>query len=136
MRAGERFDAGPVSGIDWRFPSRYCTLVGVKIALYAWTILLLLATHWPRPGIDLSPYGGDKTAHLAAYGLWGLLACAAHGRSKSGLLRWLLAGMVLGAVDEWTQPLFERHAEWLDWFADATGLGLGFLSVGLLRRLR
>ena len=108
----------------------------MKTALYAWTFILLLTTHWPQPEVDLSRYGGDKTAHLVAYGLWGMLAGIAFVRSRRDLFRWLLAGMLLGSLDESTQPLFGRQAEWFDWIADAAGLCLGFLSVELVRCLR
>ena len=108
----------------------------MKIALYIWTAVVLVTTHWPQPDIDLSRYGGDKTAHLAAYGMWGMLAGCAFVRSKGGLRRWLSMGMSLGALDELTQPLFARHADWFDWFADIAGLCLGLLAAELLRRLR
>jgi hypothetical protein len=57
--------------------------------------------------------------------MWGMLAGCAFVHSKGGLQRWLLTGMSLSALDELIQPLFERYADWFDWFADVTGLCQG-----------
>lgn len=108
-----------------------------KIALCLWTTLLLTATHWPQPDVDLSRFGGDKTVHFAAYGMWGLLAGLAFVRTRIDLAKWLVLGSLLGAVDETTQPLFNRHTELADWFADIGGLCLGAISAYLISsRLR
>jgi hypothetical protein len=65
-----------------------------------------------------------------------MLAGCAFVHSKGDLQRWLLTGMSLSALDELTQPLFERYADGFDWFADVAGLCLGLLAAELLRHLR
>lgn len=108
----------------------------MKIVLYLWTTLQLIATHWPQPNVDLSGLGGDKTVHFAAYGAWGALVCLAFVRTRIDLVKWLALGILLGAMDELTQPFFGRHTELFDWFADIAGLCLGAISVYLFSSRR
>lgn len=94
----------------------------------------LVGTHLPAPRLPRTP-GGDKTAHLVGYALIALSATwmlRQRGCSRLSAARTvLLFCLMLAAVDELTQPLVGRSAEWLDWLADAAGTLVG-LSTGLL----
>lgn len=96
-----------------------------KGALLVWTLLVLTATHWPNPNIDLDPLGGDKTVHFVAYGIWGALAVRGWARSFRQAAGAASLGGMLAALDEVTQPFFGRHADTADWMADLLGLLIG-----------
>lgn len=105
----------------------------------AYTLVLVFATHYPRPEEFLGPNPpSDKTLHVAAYGLLGLfmaatLAAAGRwSRASAGLLLVVLAAFA--ALDEATQPLFGRNAEPLDWVSDVIGVAAGIAVVALVRR--
>lgn len=106
------------------------------LALALYTLLLLAGTHVPQPPDELMDLAGsDKRLHFAAYGVLALLAglnLALRGllRPSTALLLWAaLAGF--GALDEITQPLVGRQAEWNDWWADLAGLASGLAAVVL-----
>ncbi|NKB66477.1 MAG: hypothetical protein GKR89_05410 [Candidatus Latescibacteria bacterium] len=93
-------------------------------AIVGYTAVLLAATHWPSEHMPKLALGwGDKLEHITAYGLWAWLAQ----RRRGVDWRWIAAGLVLGALDELTQPYFNRNGDWYDWWADAAGVGLGTL---------
>ena len=106
---------------------------------WAYLVALTVATHVPR--VDpayletvgrVSPLEPDKTLHLVAYGILGLLAGSAFalGRPVDGVIR-LFVGLACWAfLDEFTQPLFCRNADLLDWCHDLAGLFVG-LAVAL-----
>jgi VanZ family protein len=110
-------------------------LLFMATACYA--VVLVVATHYPRPQEILQRVGAehvfDKTQHLVAYGVLGLLTAATlasrgHWTFRNVLL--LLTGLALfGALDEVTQPLFARFADPLDWGADCVGIAGGVLAV-------
>lgn len=103
-------------------------------ATAAFTALLVVATHYPRPEELLGPNPpSDKTLHLVAYGLLAALATATWltsprlaGRSIGGLA---VALAVFGGLDEATQPFFRRSAEPLDWLYDCIGIAIGIGAV-------
>src|SRR5690606_30080780 len=102
---------------------RRCTLAGLAV----YWIALFVGTHIP---MDHSPdlHGSDKWIHFFAYaGLAGLATLAVGGRSALGLQTWhfvaIVSGLALfGGLDELTQPLVSRQADWFDWFADVGGV--------------
>jgi VanZ family protein len=102
----------------------------------AYTLVLVLATHYPKPEDLLGPDPpSDKTLHFIAYGVLGVLAMAALAarghrslRAAAMLLLWLAT---LAAVDEATQPLFGRTAELWDWVYDLIGLTAGVAVVAI-----
>ncbi len=107
---------------------------------------LLTGTHLPEDHAALATAidwaGGDKMAHFLGYlGLaWLVLGfCRAGGSTASRwATRWGIAAAlaVLGGIDELTQPYVGRPAEWGDWFADLSGLGLAALLTGWSCKLR
>jgi VanZ family protein len=101
---------------------------------WAYLAALTVATHVPR--VDpayletvgrVSPLEPDKTLHLVAYGALGLLAGIAFavGRTGDGVIRLFVALACWAFLDEFTQPLFGRGAEFLDWCYDLAGLAVG-----------
>ena len=111
----------------------------LSMATAGYAMVLVIATHYPRPQEILLSLGAenvlDKTQHLVAYGGLGLLAAAtlaAWGRWTLWNVFLLLAALALfGGVDEVTQPLFARCADPLDWAADCAGLTSGVLAVAV-----
>ncbi|WP_077539916.1 VanZ family protein [Sedimentisphaera cyanobacteriorum] len=101
------------------------------------TILLIYLTHAPMEQLK-EDYGGfihtlgDKALHLLAYGgvafLYFLAARFAE-FSRKALHRLLGALLVFSAVDEGTQALVGRNADWLDLLFNLAGIVIGlFLS--------
>jgi VanZ family protein len=100
-------------------------------------LLLLFATHYPRPEELLGPDPpSDKTLHFLAYGTLGFLAAAtlaAAGRwSRQSVACLAVALAIFAALDELTQPAFGRTAEQLDWIFDLIGLTIGISLVAAL----
>lgn len=104
----------------------------------AYTLLLVCATHYPRPQEILGSGSGvpsDKTMHVVAYFLLAVLAAATlatRGRWTVSRVAGLAVGLVVfAAVDEATQPFFSRLADWLDWVGDCAGIvmGIGVVAV-------
>jgi VanZ family protein len=111
----------------------------------AYTLVLVFATHYPRPEELLGPNApSDKTLHFIAYGLLGSSAAATlatSGRWSPRTVTITLAALAgFAVIDEVTQPLFKRQAEPLDWVCDVIGLAAGIAVVaaarGWQRRLR
>ena len=104
------------------------------LATGAYTVVLVCATHYPRPEELLGPNApSDKTLHFIAYAGLATLASATlfvSGRWTVWTAGWLGAAMAaFGIVDELTQPLFSRSAEPLDWVYDCIGISGGLLAV-------
>ncbi len=104
--------------------------VGVAV-LYA--TVLVLATHYPRPQEILKYSVSDKTLHFYAYFILGISVAVAFlssirqsWRSVGGMM---IALCAFAALDEMTQPLFKRNAEFLDWIADCGGIVVGVIVV-------
>jgi len=109
---------------------------GLAALTAAYTMVLVWATHYPKPEQFLGANPpSDKTLHLLAYGALALLAAGTIALAG----RWTAArGAGLGAalaafavVDELTQPLFARDAEPLDWVFDCLGIGIGIAAVAM-----
>jgi VanZ family protein len=106
-------------------------LLTAYLPLFAWAAVVLFVGTVPA-SLSLVPSGGwDKVAHFLMYGAGGALA-AWTGRvrgPREGLLA-LLAVLAIGAADELHQStLATRHADLLDWFADAGGALLFFMAL-------
>jgi VanZ family protein len=100
----------------------------------AYTAVLVLATHYPRPELFLgADPPSDKALHFMAYGLLGLLAggTLALARQWSARRALGLAAVlaIFAALDEITQPFFRRDAEPLDWVCDCLGVACGLAAV-------
>ena len=102
----------------------------------AYTLLLVFATHYPKPEYFLGTQAiSDKLLHFTAYVLLSLLAAA----TLAGYRRWRGSSVLalacalaaFAAIDEITQPLLGRAAEWLDWVFDCMGIAVGILAVAV-----
>ncbi|MCW9043419.1 MAG: VanZ family protein [Pseudopelagicola sp.] len=73
----------------------------------------------------------DKLYHLIAFFCLVLPCALFHQRS----LIWLIPSAIsLAGLIEIIQPYVGREGDWLDFFADIVGVGLGFLLGHTLRR--
>lgn len=104
------------------------------ILLCYWLILVSL-THMPPRMIPLAGIS-DKFMHILAY--WGLTlfiytALWATFPRRSIAIFVIAVVLIHGALDEWTQSMVGRSAEFLDWVADLIGALTG---VGLMRLVR
>ena len=99
-----------------------------------YTLFLVWATHHPRPEFLLGPNPpSDKTLHFIAYGGLAVLVAGTLALAR----RWtlprsaaLFGGLAaFAAVDEITQPFFNRSSERMDWIYDCTGIALGLVAV-------
>lgn len=104
-------------------------------------LVVLTLTHIPQEMMpkSLSVHLLDKAEHLAAYGLLALLFLFSFRRPPGvkAMLVLLLAGAMLGALDEMTQPWVNRIASWIDFAADVIGIAIAcvfFLVMRLCRR--
>ncbi len=121
---------------DHVLPGRFTRPLGLLTVAY--TIVLVVATHYPKPEDLLGPDPpSDKTLHFIAYGLLGLLAAAtlaAAGRWSLRTVGVLAAGLaVFAALDEATQPAFGRAADVWDWAYDLIGLIAGIIVVAVVQ---
>jgi VanZ family protein len=113
------------------------------VALFAYWLLLVTATHIPKVPEPLGFRPSDKLVHLAAYAVLGALVglvCSQYARLRLWVAAVLLVALAAhGALDEITQPLVGRYADVADWYADilgaALGLGLFMAAATLLRPL-
>lgn len=107
------------------------------VATFFATVAVLGATHIPQEMMprDLQVRMLDKIEHTAAYGALSLLLLMSF-RRPPGLKAMgaiLLVGMLVGAVDEATQPLVNRVGSPGDWAADVVGVGIACLLFLVIR---
>ena len=97
----------------------------------AWSAVLLFLGN--RPAIDVGPdlpWGADKVAHFAIYGVLGVLSAFGWHRAARSPARALVlaAAILIGAADEWNQRSVPgRSSDPADWVADIAGVAAGFL---------
>jgi VanZ family protein len=111
----------------------------LALATAGYAVALVVATHYPRPQEILLRIGAggvaDKTQHVVAYTVLGLLAAAtlaSWNRLTFGNLVVLLGALALfGVFDEVTQPVFGRMADPADWVADCVGIVAGVLVAAV-----
>ena len=108
-------------------------------ALFLVTIFCL--SHAPQGTIrsDLGTGLGDKVSHAFAYGLLTLLLLQATGRrgtvEASATVLVLPIVVLIGSVDELTQPLFGRICSLADWMANLVGPCLAVFLQWATRRV-
>ena len=95
------------------------------IVAVVFTAIVVFITHLPPEALPNQPQvsGLDKLQHVVAYGVITFLFIISLRNSCSLLSASLLfiAVLILGAIDELTQPLFNRTASFTDLLADITG---------------
>ena len=106
------------------------TLLG-GFVLYS--IVLVIATHLPNGTTVVRFPGFDKLLHFGAYGCQATLAmgvlCVVGRASSKSIVLLVVALACFGGIDEITQPVFGRQAEFLDWVADCVGIVLAVWCV-------
>ena len=105
--------------------------IGSTCLLAAYAVALAIGTHTPLAPEELLQHISDKALHFLSYfGLGGLsgLRLLVYGVSRpSSWCVWFVMLCAAGGVDELTQPLVGRIADWLDWRADVVGVAVGLL---------
>jgi VanZ family protein len=100
---------------------------GVTLCYWAF---MAVVTHTPQPRLPGVPVS-DKTSHLIGYGTLAsmLYVTLWIARPRAWSLTWKipLILFIYGALDEVTQPMFQRSGEVADWIADAAGV---LIAVG------
>ncbi|MDA7899253.1 VanZ family protein [Pirellulales bacterium] len=111
------------------------TLLG-GFVLYS--IVLVIATHLPNGTTVVRFPGFDKLLHFGAYGCQATLAmgvlCVVGRASSKSIVLLVVALACFGGIDEITQPVFGRQAEFLDWVADCVGIVLAVWCVWIFSR--
>jgi membrane associated rhomboid family serine protease len=114
----------PVHERRWRFVFWLAVVAGIVSAL------------WPQP-VPNEPWfpGADKVEHALSFALLLWVGLRAGYRNLPALAIGLLA---LGGAVELAQGSLTttRSAEWLDWFADATGIAFGWATAWFAARRR
>ncbi len=109
----------------------------IAVAIF-YLITLFVSTHIPIPGLVYKAGVSDKWLHFLAYmNLFFLMWYACLGSKKANWRRpavWLiiLAGLILGGIDELTQPYTGRTCDILDFIADVKGVAGGLIIVVFL----
>ncbi|MEQ8769651.1 MAG: VanZ family protein [Phycisphaerales bacterium] len=109
-----------------------------RAAFVLYTIALTVATHWPGVTIEGPVPRPDVWVHIGAFGVWSTLLMLT-GWLGAPTARTAAIAIVVGAawaaLDELTQPIFNRHAAWSDWFADVAGVVVGtIVGAAFVRR--
>lgn len=117
-------------------------LVNFKwLLILLYLIALITGTHLPEDSLAVETAihwaGNDKLAHFFGYCGLSTLVFLVLGQRRdwwtAAITMALLA--LLGILDEWSQPWFDRSAELSDWFGDVAGIFLGWLMAGLLIKI-
>jgi VanZ family protein len=111
-----------------RLVNRLRRATAVAFAVY-W-IALFIGTHVPIPqGVGVGET--DKLIHFFAYAGLAALAVLTVGLRAGAGLRARHIGLIVvglaafGGIDELTQPLVRREADWFDWYFDVAGVIVG-----------
>lgn len=108
-----------------------------RTLLWAGCILAaFITTHMPPPAKLAHPLINDKLLHFLGFMLIGVLTVWRMGNdprrfAPRALLLWFLVLVAYGAIDETTQPFFNRDCEFFDWVADCGGGAFGMV-LGVL----
>jgi VanZ family protein len=110
-------------------------LARIVLPIYWLTILVL--THIPQSKLPLKQVS-DKLAHFVVFTVLTALLWLALPAPKGSLVYKVLVVLavvlIYGALDELTQPWFNRFCSLDDWFADAIGALIGVTAMLLLWR--
>jgi len=113
-------------------PMKTRTLFRVVWIVYA--LALLTATHWPGLAAPEGPVSRmDLVIHLCAFAGWTLLlfltGWIAPGCTSRRIIWTGVIAVCFAAMDELTQPIFTRTADWTDFIADTTGVVLMSMMI-------
>jgi VanZ family protein len=105
----------------------------LRAAFWLALAAVLVLSLWPSSEPPPVSTGWDKSDHLVAYLVLGLLGIGAYG---SRVRLWVALLAYGGAIELLQALTVYRTASWNDWFADAVGLGLALVVGLLVRRTR
>jgi VanZ family protein len=108
------------------------TVLGLLVPYW---LLACILTHLPARFVTGAQIG-DKLEHFLSFGLLSGLLYLYLWLSRPRLT-WtpvvvLAIALAYGAVDEWTQPWFNRTCDFQDWTADAAAAAAAVVVLGLL----
>ncbi len=96
----------------------------LRAAFWLALAAVLVLSLWPSSAPPPMSTGWDKSDHVVAYFVLGLLGVRTYGSRH----RLWVALLAYGGAIELLQALtVYRTASWYDWFADAIGLGLAWV---------
>lgn len=115
-----------------------------RALLVFFTLLLLVATHWPALEIKGPVSRTDLVLHAGVFCVWTWLLYAAglvgvgrrglRGSNARRLVLTAIAGVAFACFDELTQPLMGRIYDPLDLLANFAGVLLAVGAIALLQR--
>lgn len=116
--------ANPPVHSAWRKTASYWVA-----ALAVYWLTLFVATHTPDPQAVGPILDFDKALHAGAYFVLTTLLLIAWRRTGAwptwrGRLAVAAIALAYGAMDEITQPYFQRQCELLDWLFDGLGVAV------------
>ncbi|MEX2465735.1 MAG: VanZ family protein [Gemmatimonadota bacterium] len=100
-----------------------------------WAAVLFLLSSWPNPTAPAWVAVNDKVVHLVLFGVLGCALAAGRSWGRSTVPHWvvIMVGVLYGAADEWYQSTVPNRTPSLaDWYADVTGVLLGYLVITFL----
>jgi len=108
-------------------------------ALPAYWLSLFCLTHLPKLEMPVRFRGGDKLAHVAAFGLLAFLFwrfAETLRRPLSARFAWIAGGCLAAyaAADEYLQQFVGRSADVVDWLCDLIAIGLVLAGLECCRR--
>ena len=111
--------------------------IGSTGLLAAYSVALAIGTHTPlAPEETLATYVGQDAAFfwrtLVWAGLAGFRLYIHQDSRRSVWWAWLLGLALMSGMDELTQPLVGRFADWFDWQADVVGAAVGLSAAASL----
>jgi len=116
------------------------TINGLRIAMVAlcfYWLLLFIGTHIPPNKLLAQVHESDKLIHCLAFTGLAFLMCWAVPTIQTQLYRNTLTGgaicIIYAAIDELLQIPVGRTADWMDFFADCVGIGIGMAFYTVVR---
>jgi VanZ family protein len=110
-----------------------------RIILAIYWLAIFTATHVPQSKIPPKPVN-DKLAHFGVFLVLGALLWPALGPIQSSLARRAVFCLAIlcfyGAIDELTQPLFNRFCTLDDWLADGAGGATAVVLMTIIHSFR
>ena len=109
-------------------PITKITILGIRlgvIALVVYWIMMFVGTHLPNVP-DAAPKVDDKVMHFSAFFGLALILCyvSEHAPRWKRFGRIAIVALLYAGVDEFTQGFVpQREPDWLDFLADASGIG-------------
>ncbi len=113
----------------------------VRRVFPAYLVFLAFATHLPKLALNLGVRNPDKWLHFVAFGLLAVLFwwfVESYARPLGPRFAWIAAVVLTtyAALDEWTQRLFNRGVDFVDWLTNVAGISVALVTLEARRRLK